>query len=343
MRRLRHSLCGPRRRAARLLRALRAPAPRPGVGRNRRVRRRTPHRPSGHGPRHPGLRRAEAARTPRRPRDRAHALLHHRLDPLDERAAPCPARTGAHGGARAQREPDERDRPARRARGGRDPPGLDLRYGGDRRARRRRRVAARRRGRRRDAPAGGRVLRRRALGGEAARLPRRARIPPPVDRPARRGLGRRLRDLRARPRRRRRGARGRARGTRSGGRPGAPLDSGRRASRRRRALPLRVLLPRAARLAARRGRGARRSVADGRAPGGGGACRGRPRPAHPRLGDAGRDRLLARPRHPVQRGPDQEPLRRPHVHPARPGAARAGRAPQVQPARRGRRQAPGGR
>ena len=29
-------------------------------------------------------------------------------------------------------------------------------------------------------------------------------------------------------------------------------------------------------------------------------------------------------RHPVQRGPDQEPLRRPHVHPARAGAARAG-------------------
>ena len=35
---------------------------------------------------------------------------------------------------------------------------------------------------------------------------------------------------------------------------------------------------------------------------------------------------------PFARRPDQEPLRRAHVHPARPGAARARRAPQVQPA-----------
>ena len=41
--------------------------------------------------------------------------------------------------------------------------------------------------------------------------------------------------------------------------------------------------------------------------------------------------------HPVQRGADQEPLRRAHVHPARPGAARAGHQAQVQPARRGGR------
>ena len=34
----------------------------------------------------------------------------------------------------------------------------------------------------------------------------------------------------------------------------------------------------------------------------------------------------------VRRRPDQEPLRRPHVHPARPGAARARRAAEVQPA-----------
>ena len=55
----------------------------------------------------------------------------------------------------------------------------------------------------------------------------------------------------------------------------------------------------------------------------GGAGRRRPRAADPRLGHAGGDRLLARARHPVQRGPDQEPLHRAHVHPARPGAARA--------------------
>ena len=42
--------------------------------------------------------------------------------------------------------------------------------------------------------------------------------------------------------------------------------------------------------------------------------------------------LRARQRHPVRRRPGQEPLRRPHVHPARPGAARARRAAQVQPA-----------
>ena len=63
----------------------------------------------------------------------------------------------------------------------------------------------------------------------------------------------------------------------------------------------------------------------------------------PRLGHAGGDRLRARERHPVQRGPDQEPLRRPDVHPARPGAARARDQDEVQPARRGGRQARRGR
>ena len=40
--------------------------------------------------------------------------------------------------------------------------------------------------------------------------------------------------------------------------------------------------------------------------------------------------------HPAGRRPDQEPLRRPHVHPARPGAAQARPAAEVQPAARGR-------
>ena len=48
-------------------------------------------------------------------------------------------------------------------------------------------------------------------------------------------------------------------------------------------------------------------------------------------------------RDPVQRGPHQEPLRRPHVHPARAGHARAGDPDEVQPARRGLRAAPRGR
>ena len=43
--------------------------------------------------------------------------------------------------------------------------------------------------------------------------------------------------------------------------------------------------------------------------------------------------------HPVQRGADQEPLRRPHVHPAGSGPARAGDQAEVQSARRGRGQA----
>ena len=56
----------------------------------------------------------------------------------------------------------------------------------------------------------------------------------------------------------------------------------------------------------------------------------------PRLRDAGGDRLRAGLWHPVQRGPDQEPLCRPHVHPARPGAAPAGIRLKFQPGRRGR-------
>ncbi len=46
---------------------------------------------------------------------------------------------------------------------------------------------------------------------------------------------------------------------------------------------------------------------------------------------------------PLQRRADQEPLRRPHLHRARAEAARTGRQAEVQPARRGGRQARGGR
>ena len=86
-------------------------------------------------------------------------------------------------------------------------------------------------------------------------------------------------------------------------------------------------------------RGARRPRAHGRATREGGAGRGRPRHARPRLGHAGGDRVLARQRDPLLGRPDQEPLRRPDVHRARRGAPRAGHPPQVQPAVRGRRQA----
>ena len=63
----------------------------------------------------------------------------------------------------------------------------------------------------------------------------------------------------------------------------------------------------------------------------------------PDSGTPGGNRLRARDGHPVQRRADQEPLRRTHVHPARAGHARAGNPDEVQPARRGGRQASGGR
>ena len=55
-----------------------------------------------------------------------------------------------------------------------------------------------------------------------------------------------------------------------------------------------------------------------------------------RLGQPGGHRLLQGLRHPARRRPDQEPLRGAHVHPARPGAAQARPADEVQPAARGR-------
>ena len=115
-------------------------------------------------------------------------------------------------------------------------------------------------------------------------------------------------------------------------------DSG-GAGGRRGALHLRVLLPRTAGFASRGDRGPRRACPNGRASGSGGAGRGRPRAPDSGLGHAGGNRLLACDRHPVQRGADQEPVRRANVHPTRPGAAPAGDPAEVQPARRGRRQA----
>ena len=57
--------------------------------------------------------------------------------------------------------------------------------------------------------------------------------------------------------------------------------------------------------------------------------------------DARGNRLRARNRHSVQRGPDQEPLRRPDIHPAGTGHARTGDPHEVQSAGRGRGQAAG--
>ena len=134
--------------------------------------------------------------------------------------------------------------------------------------------------------------------------------------------------------------------------PGRDGDRGRERVRgapggraRRRGLPLhlRVHLLRPARLEAPRRRAARRPRAHGRAAGRRGAGRGRPRHGRAGLGHAGCDRLRARERDPLRRGPDQEPLRRAHVHPARPGAPRARDQDEVQPARRGLGEARRGR
>ena len=161
------------------------------------------------------------------------------------------------------------------------------------------------------AQARGRILDRRALGGHAARVPRPARFPPARARPARRRVGRRLGDLRARPRRRRLRARGRARRARRSSTTDGlrsvqavePAEHGAlcifeffylaRPDTRLEGVEVHA-----------------RARADGRAARCRGAGRRRSRAADPRLGHARGDRLLPRDRDSVQRGPDQEPLRR---------------------------------
>ena len=115
--------------------------------------------------------------------------------------------------------------------------GLGLRHRAHRGARRPRSGAARRGGRERDDPARGRVLGHRARRRHARRLPRPARLPPAHARAARRRLGRRVRDVRARSHRRggrarrpaRRGRLGR-RGRAARGAGACPRDAARSAS-----------------------------------------------------------------------------------------------------------------
>ena len=111
--RLRHLRPRPGRRPADLPRAVRAAAPRPGVGRHRGERRRDDHRRQGHGPRHPGLRRAPARPAAGPPRDRPQPLLDHRVVVVAERAAGVPVGRRRRLLARPQRQPHEH----RRARG----------------------------------------------------------------------------------------------------------------------------------------------------------------------------------------------------------------------------------
>ena len=112
---------------------------------------------------------------------------------------------------------------------------------------------------------------------------------------------------------------------------GRDLDADGRRRRAQGLLRLRVHLLRAPRLEDGRHRAAGRARADGRDPRARGAGRSRPRDRRARLRQPRRARLRARERDPAGRRLRQEPLRRAHVHPARPGAAQARPAAEVQP------------
>ncbi|CAA9511452.1 MAG: Amidophosphoribosyltransferase, partial [uncultured Solirubrobacterales bacterium] len=332
-----------RGRATRLLRALRASAPRSGVGRDRHERRVRPHHdPARPRPRLTGLRRVEAAGARRRHGPRTRSVLDHGLIGMGERPADLPLRP-SRARARPQREPDQRRRPSRRAERRRGPAALDLRLRADRRAdldpRGRNRRGRRRRGR---PAARGRTLDRDHDPRRRRRLPRPARPAPALARPPRRPLLRRLRELRLRHHRRRAGARGRA------GRDDLAVGAWLREPSDRPLRPpgllrLRAHLLRPARLGARGRAHPGRPAAHGGGPRARGAGRGRRRGRRARLGEPGRSGLLAGLRHPARRRADQEPLRRPHVHPAGSGAAQARPADEVQSAARGRRRPARGR
>ena len=273
-------------------------------------------------PRHPGLRRAEAARPPRRARDRrtrATRRRARRTGRTRSRSSSTAARARSRSGTTATsptRTSCARSWPSRRD------PALDLRHRGDRGADRERRRAARGGGRERDGQARGRLLgRRRSPRASWSRFRDRHGFRPLV-------LGRpstAIRSSRPRPARstssaRSSSARSRRASWSSSTSEGVACAPGRRAGR----APARSASSSSStsrgptrRLDGVEIHGAR--VRMGERLAARGAGRGRPRHADPRLGHAGRDRLLARERHPVPRGPDQEPLRRPHVHPARPG------------------------
>ncbi len=141
-------------------------------------------------------------------------------------------RARSYGRARAQRQPDERSRAPRGACRARRPRSLDVRQRDDRGADRARRRAARGGSRTHDREARRRLLVRRARGEPADRVSGPARHAAALPRPDRRRLGRGLRDVRARPRRRRLRARGRPRRSGADRRRRREVAAG--ASRRRR-------------------------------------------------------------------------------------------------------------
>ena len=174
--------------AAVLLRAVRAAAPRTGVGGHRRGRpRRAHHHAPRARPRQPGVHRERPAHARRRARDRARALLDHRLQRLGELAAG--AALGGHqrlapgGRARAQRQPDQRAGAARGAARARRHVQFDVGLGDHRRDDRHAPGRARRgRDRRCAAAPARRLLDRGDDQGSRGRLPRPARPAPASDR-----------------------------------------------------------------------------------------------------------------------------------------------------------------
>ena len=332
----------PRRRAAHVLRPLRAPAPRPGVGGHRRLRGRPAHRAARPRARRAGLRRAEALRACTASVAIGHtrysttgSIAWANAQPLLHHGRSRTVALGHNGNlVNAEALRDELAAPASSS--------ADLRQRGDRGADRERR--ARRSPRRPRTRCGGSRARSRSSAladGTLVRVPRPARLPAararqdrrrPASSPPRRcALDLVGADVRAR---------GRARRARSSPTRTASSRAGARARERRRALHLRVLLPRPARHAASTASRCTARACDGRAARGRGAGRRRPRPADPRLRHR-RPRSASRARSgiPFSEGLIKNRYVAAHVHPARAGAARAGHPDEVQPARRGRRQA----
>ena len=205
----------------RLPRPVRPPAPRPGVGRDRRLRREGAAPPQGDGVRRRHLRPLAAGRAPGVCRGRPRALRDGGKLLPDQRPADGGQDPPRPGRARPQREPGQRAAPASRAgEGGGDLPvhlrqrGVPAPAGA---------LAGRDAGggAARDAGRGsGRVLAGGALRRTSVRGARPPRLPPARPRAARRNLGRGLGDLRVRPHRGAAGPRGRP------GRGGGALGRG---------------------------------------------------------------------------------------------------------------------
>ncbi len=330
-----------RRRQAHLLRPLRPPAPRPGVGRHLGQQRPPDPRLQGHGPGLPGLRRVHARGPQGSPRGGPLALLHDRGQHLAQRPADVPAHGRRLDRAGPQRQPDQHPRPpadGRRPAGGhrarlRCPQARDQHQRhlpGDR------------------APGGppghlARGARGRAAPEAAGRLLLRldgrvhaVRRPRPPGHPA----------ARARSPRARLGGGERDRGPRHRRCVVHPRDRARRDDRRRRAgpaqphlrqaraqgLPLRVRLPRPARHPHLRPAHPQRARGD-RPPAGQGLP-GRRRPGHPRarVRHPRRHRVRRGQRHPLRHRPGEELLRRAHLHPAQPDDPPARHPAQAEPA-----------